>query len=99
VIPRTTHCPATGPHHSEQSHGSNSEAPTNTGQGLPTIHRDRRRGEELEQVITAVEQCLEGPVNEAVIQEFTEQEVVAQQQVEATRAKLEDFEAELPRSE
>jgi hypothetical protein len=30
------------------------------------------RGEELEQVITAAEQCLERPVNEAVIQEFTE---------------------------
>jgi hypothetical protein len=38
-------------------------------------------------------------VNEAVIQEFAEQEVVAQQQVEAARAKLEAFEAELPRSE
>jgi hypothetical protein len=35
------------------------------------------RGEELEQVVTAAEQRLEGPVNEAVIQEFTEQEVVA----------------------
>jgi phage shock protein A len=32
------------------------------------------RGEELEQVITAAEQRLEGPVNEAVIQEFIEQE-------------------------
>jgi hypothetical protein len=30
------------------------------------------RGEELEQVVTAVEKILEGPVNEAVIQEFTE---------------------------
>jgi hypothetical protein len=57
------------------------------------------RGEELEQVITIAEQCLEGLVNEAVIQEFAEQEVVAQQQVEATRAKLEAFEAELIRSE
>jgi hypothetical protein len=35
------------------------------------------RGEELEKVITAVEQCLEGPVNKAVIQEFVEQESVA----------------------
>jgi hypothetical protein len=35
------------------------------------------RGEELEQVITVVEQCLEGPVNEVVIQEFIEQEAVA----------------------
>jgi hypothetical protein len=57
------------------------------------------RGEELEQVVTAAEQCLEGPVNEVVIQEFTAQEVMAQQQVEAARAKLKAFEAELPRSE
>jgi hypothetical protein len=57
------------------------------------------RGAELEQVVTAAEQRLEGPVNEAVIQEFTEQEAVAQQQVEAARAKLEAFEAELVRSE
>jgi chromosome segregation ATPase len=57
------------------------------------------RGAELEQVVIAAEQCLEGPVNDAVIQEFTEQEVVAQQQVEAARAKLEAFEAELVRPE
>jgi hypothetical protein len=57
------------------------------------------RGEELEQVVTSVEQCLEGPMNEAVIQEFTEQEALAKQQVEAARARLEDFEVELPRSE
>jgi hypothetical protein len=57
------------------------------------------RGAELEQVVTSVEQCLEGPVNEAVIQEFVEQEALAQQQVEAARAKLEAFEAELPRPE
>jgi hypothetical protein len=57
------------------------------------------RGTELEQVVTTTEQCLEGPVSEAVIQEFTEQEVVAQQQVEAAQAKLEAFEAELPRPE
>ena len=30
------------------------------------------RGAELEQVITVAEQCLEGPVNEAVIQKFTQ---------------------------
>jgi hypothetical protein len=41
------------------------------------------RGAKLEQVISAAEQHLEGPVNEAVIQEFIEKEVVAQQQVEA----------------
>jgi hypothetical protein len=53
----------------------------------------------LEQVVIVVEQHLEGPVNEAVIQEFTEQEALAQQQVEAARAKLEAFEAQLPRPE
>jgi hypothetical protein len=41
------------------------------------------RREKLEQVITAAEQRLEGHVNEVFIQEFVEQEVVAQQQVEA----------------
>jgi hypothetical protein len=57
------------------------------------------QGAELEQVVTAAEQRLEGPVNEVVIQEFAEQEAMAQQQVEAARAKLEDFEAELPKAE
>ena len=57
------------------------------------------RGEKLEQFVTTVEQRLEGPINEAIIQEFTEQEVMAQKQVEASRAKLEAFEAELVRSE
>jgi len=42
---------------------------------------------------------LEGPVIEAVIQEFIEQEALAKQQVKAARAKIKDFEAELPRSE
>jgi type II secretory pathway predicted ATPase ExeA len=37
------------------------------------------QGEELEQVVTAAEQRLEGPVNKAVIQEFIEQEAVVQQ--------------------
>jgi hypothetical protein len=41
------------------------------------------RGEELEQVVTAVEQCLEGAVNNAITQDFAEHEVVAQQQVQA----------------
>jgi hypothetical protein len=40
------------------------------------------RGTKLDQVIIADEQRLEGPVNEAVIQEFVEQEFMAQQQVE-----------------
>jgi chromosome segregation ATPase len=57
------------------------------------------QGAELEQVVTTAEQCLEGPVNEAVIQEFVEQEAMAQQQVEAARAKIEALEEELVRSE
>jgi hypothetical protein len=40
------------------------------------------RGAELEQVVTAAEQCLEGPVNNVVIQEFVEQEAKAHHQVE-----------------
>jgi hypothetical protein len=40
------------------------------------------RGTELEQVIIVVKQFLEGPFNEAVIQEFTEHEALVQQQVE-----------------
>jgi hypothetical protein len=35
------------------------------------------QGVELEQVVSATEQRLEGPVNDALIQEFTEQEEVA----------------------
>jgi hypothetical protein len=57
------------------------------------------QGAELEQVIMRVEQLLEGPVNDALIQEFTKQEFVALQQVEAARAKLEVFEVELLRPE
>jgi hypothetical protein len=36
-------------------------------------------------------------MNEAVIQDFVEQEALAQQQVEAAQTKLEDFEEDLPR--
>ena len=39
---------------------------------------------DLEQVVITIEQRMEGPVNDAVIQEFTEKEVVALQQVEAS---------------
>ena len=35
------------------------------------------QGVELEQVVSAAEQHLEGPVNDALIQEFTEKEVIA----------------------
>jgi hypothetical protein len=37
------------------------------------------RGEELEKVVTIAEQRLEGPVNEELIQEFTEQEAIEEQ--------------------
>jgi hypothetical protein len=53
----------------------------------------------LEQIVTTFEQRLEGPVNEVVIQEFVMQEALLQQWVEAARAKIEAFEAELPRPE
>ena len=35
------------------------------------------RGTKLEQVVTTIEQHLEGPVNEVVIQEFTKKEALA----------------------
>jgi hypothetical protein len=57
------------------------------------------QGDELEQVVITTEQHLEGPLNDTVIQEFTEQEVVTLQQVEAARAKLEAFEVEFIRPE
>jgi hypothetical protein len=53
------------------------------------------QGAELEQVVITAEQCLEGPVNDTVIQEFTEQEVIALQQVEAARAKLKAFQGRI----
>jgi hypothetical protein len=56
------------------------------------------RGAELEQVVTTMEQFLEGPVTEKIIQEFIEKEALAKKQVEETRAKIEEFEAKLPRS-
>jgi hypothetical protein len=36
------------------------------------------RATEIKQVVSVGEQRLEGPVNDAVIQEFVEQEVIAQ---------------------
>jgi hypothetical protein len=50
-------------------------------------------------VVTTVEKCLERPVIEKVLQEFSKKEALAKQQVEAARAKLEAFEVELPISE
>jgi hypothetical protein len=46
-----------------------------------------------------VEQCLEGPLDETIIQEFIEQEALVQQQVEVAQAKIEAFEVYLPRPE
>jgi hypothetical protein len=57
------------------------------------------QGSQLEQVVTTVEQHLEGPVTEQVIQEFPEQEALAKQQVKVARAKIEAFEEILPKSE
>jgi hypothetical protein len=57
------------------------------------------QGVELDQIILTIEQCLEGSVNDAVIQDVTEQEATKKQQVEAARAKLEAFEAKLIRPE
>jgi hypothetical protein len=48
---------------------------------------------EQEQVVTAAEQRLEGPVNNAVIQEFVKQEAKEHHQVKASRDTLEAFEA------
>jgi hypothetical protein len=55
------------------------------------------QGSELEQVVIATEQRLEGPVNDTIIQEFIEQEAITKQQVEAARAKIEALEAEFLR--
>jgi hypothetical protein len=55
------------------------------------------QGAQLEQVVTTVEQILEGPVIETVIQEFVEKEALAKKQVEAARDKLKAFEVEFPR--
>jgi hypothetical protein len=41
------------------------------------------RGSQLEQVVTTVEQRLEGTITKKVIQEFVEQEALVKQQVEA----------------
>jgi hypothetical protein len=42
------------------------------------------QGTELQQVMITVEQCLKGPVNNALIQEFAKKEEIAKQQVEET---------------
>jgi hypothetical protein len=57
------------------------------------------QGSQLDKLVATVEQFLEGPVIEKMIQEFVEQEAQVKQQVEELRAKLEAFEATLPRYE
>jgi hypothetical protein len=46
-----------------------------------------------------IEQFLEGPVSNAFIQEFFEQEAVAKKQVKAAQANIDAFEENLPREE
>jgi hypothetical protein len=36
------------------------------------------QGRELEKVVTIAEKCLDGPINNAVIQSFVKQEVITQ---------------------
>jgi hypothetical protein len=57
------------------------------------------QGTLLEKVVVTVEKQLEGPISEAIVQKFIQQEAVAQKQVEEARAKLETFEAKFPRPE
>jgi hypothetical protein len=57
------------------------------------------QGSQLDQVVVIVEQHLEGPVTEQVLQELAEKEALAKQQAKEAQAKLEAFEAVLPRSE
>jgi predicted RNase H-like HicB family nuclease len=42
------------------------------------------QGATPKEVVTAAKQCLEGHVNEAIIQEFVEKKVMEQQQVESS---------------
>jgi hypothetical protein len=57
------------------------------------------QGLQLDQIVTVVEQRLEGTITKKIIQEFTEKEALAKKQVKASRPKLESFEAVFPRSE
>jgi hypothetical protein len=66
---------------------------------IPWITEVEGQGVELDKVVTIVEQQLEGPISEEVIQEFTEQEAMAPRQIEEARAKIEDFKEELLRPE
>jgi hypothetical protein len=55
-------------------------------------------GSRLDQVVAAVEQCLEGLATKQIIQELIEKEAQAKQQVEVAQVNLEDFEATLSRA-
>jgi hypothetical protein len=57
------------------------------------------QGSQLDQVVVIVEQCLEGPVTEKMIQELIEQEAQVKNQVKASQVNLEAFELELTRLE
>jgi hypothetical protein len=51
------------------------------------------QGSQLDQVVAIVEQHLEGPITDILIQDITEQEA------QAAQAKIKAFEAAFPRSE
>jgi hypothetical protein len=53
------------------------------------------QGEELEKVVNAAEQCLEGPVNDEVIQYFAEQEVHSTTRIQRSSSQARGFQAEL----
>jgi hypothetical protein len=57
------------------------------------------QGEELERVIITVEQHLEGPVNDTIIQDFTEKEATTKRQVKVARANIKVFEEKFLRQE
>ena len=57
------------------------------------------QGSHLDQVVVAVEQCLEGLVTDQTIQELVEQEAQGKQQVEVYSVKIEAFKAVFPRPE
>jgi hypothetical protein len=44
------------------------------------------QGTDLEQVVISIEQCLDGPINDALIQEFIEQEAATIQHVKVARS-------------
>jgi uncharacterized protein YjgD (DUF1641 family) len=57
------------------------------------------QGSHLDQVVATIEQHLEGPIIEKLIQDFIKKEALEKQQVKASRSKLEAFEESLPRYE